>query len=102
MESAMDFASLLSKISTAAQIAQAAAPQVAAFGSDHVTATQNLLQIAGAGVAAETNDKNIQGEALAAASLASSLTPLVFQLWGLFGHKKAPVVPITPVPNPTA
>jgi len=83
----MDFATVLSKISTGAQIAQAAAPQIEQYSSDHVAATQQILQIAGAGVAAESNDKNVQAEAVAAAELASSVVPLVFELFSCFKHK---------------
>ena len=84
----MDFATLLSKISTGAQIAQAVTPAIQQFGTDHVAATQQILQIAGAGVAAETSDKTVQAEAVASAQLASSLVPLVFQLFSWFKHKK--------------
>jgi len=83
----MDFATVLSKISTGAQIAQAAAPQIEQYSSDHVAATQQILQIAGAGVAAESSDKNVQAEAVAAAELASSVVPLVFELFSCFKHK---------------
>ena len=48
----MDFATLLSKISTGAQIAQAVTPEIQQYGADHVAATQQILKIAGAGVAA--------------------------------------------------
>ena len=34
----MDFATIFSKISTGAQIAQAAAPEIQQYGADHVTA----------------------------------------------------------------
>ena len=43
-----DFATILSKINTASQIVTAAEPALAEFSADHVTATQQLLQIAGA------------------------------------------------------
>ncbi len=56
----MDFATILSKISTGAQIAQAVTPEIEQYGTDHVAATQQILQIAGAGVAAETSDKTWQ------------------------------------------
>ena len=95
----MDFATLLSKISTGAQIAQAVTPEIQQYGADHVAATQQILQIAGAGVAAETSDKNVQTEAVAAAQLASSLVPLAFALFSAFKHKKpAPA----PAPAPAA
>jgi len=84
----MDFATILSKISTGAQIAQVAAPQIQQYGSDHVAATQQILQIAGAGVAAETSDKTVQTEAVASAQLASSIVPLVFDLFSWFKHNK--------------
>ena len=82
----MDFATVLSKISTGAQIAQAAAPEIQQYSTDHVAATQQILQIAGAGVAAETSDKNVQAEAVASAQLASSLVPLMFELFSCFKH----------------
>ena len=85
----MDFATVLSKISTGAQIAQAAVPEIDQYSSDHVAATQQILQIAGAGVAAEASDKNVQAEAVASAQLASSLVPLAFELFSCFKHKKA-------------
>jgi len=85
----MDFATVLSKISTGAQIAQAVTPDIQQYGADHVAATQQILQIAGAGVAAETSDKTVQAEALAAAQLASSVVPLAFALFAAFKHKKA-------------
>jgi len=84
----MDFATLLSKISTGAQIAQAVTPEIQQFGADHVAATQEILKIAGAGVAAETSDKTVQEEALASAQLASSVVPLAFELFSAFQHKK--------------
>ena len=84
----MDFATLLSKISTGAQIAQAVTPAIQQYGTDHVAATQQILQIAGAGVAAETSDKTVQSEALASAQLASSIVPLVFELFSFFKQKK--------------
>ncbi len=84
----MDFATLLSKISTGAQIAQAAAPEIQQYGTDHVAATQQILKIVGAGVAAETSDKTVQDEALASAQLASSVVPLAFELFSAFQHKK--------------
>jgi len=82
----MDFATVLSKISTGAQIATAVTPEIEQYGTDHVAATQQILQIAGAGVAAESNDKNVQAEA--SAQLASSVVPLVFQLLSWFKQKK--------------
>ncbi len=85
----MDFATVLSKISTGAQIAQAAAPEIEQYSSDHVAATQQILQIAGAGVAAESSDKNVQAEAVASAQPASSVVPLVFELFSCFKHKAA-------------
>ena len=85
----MDFATALAKISTASQIATAAVPAIQQYSTDHVAATQQILQIAGAGVAAESNDKDIQAEAQASAQLAASLVPLVFQLAGLFKKKKS-------------
>ena len=85
----MDFATILSKISTGAQIAQAVTPEIKQYGTDHVAATQQILQIAGAGVAAETNDKTVQAEALASAQLASSIVPLAFELFSCFKHNKA-------------
>jgi hypothetical protein len=84
----MDFATVLSKISTGAQIATAVTPEIEQFGTDHVAATQQILQIAGAGVAAETSDKTAQAEAVASAQLASSVVPLVFQLLSWFKQKK--------------
>jgi len=84
----MDFATILSKISTGAQIAQAVAPQIQQYGADHVAATQQILQIAAAGVAAETADKTVQTEAVASAQLASSVVPLVFALFSCFKHNK--------------
>jgi len=89
----MDFATLLSKISTGAQIAQAVSPEIQQFGADHVAATQEILKIAGAGVAAETSDKNVQEEAMAAAQLASSVVPLAFELFSCFRHKKPAAEP---------
>jgi hypothetical protein len=59
----MDFATVLSKISTGAQVATAVTPEIEQYGDDHVAATQQILQIAGAGVAAEASDKNVQAEA---------------------------------------
>ena len=85
----MDFATVLSKISTGAQIAQAVTPEIEQYSTDHVAATQQILQIAGAGVAAESNDKNVQAEAIASAQLASSVVPLVFELFSWFKHKQA-------------
>jgi len=84
----MDFATVLSKINTGAQIAQAITPQIDTYSDDHVAATQQILQIAGAGVAAESSDKNVQAEALASAQLASTVVPLVFQLFSCFKQKK--------------
>jgi hypothetical protein len=80
----MDFATVLSKISTGAPIAQAAAPEIEQYGADHVAATHQILQIAGAGVAAESSDKNVQAEAVASAQLASRVVPLVFELFSCF------------------
>ena len=91
----MDFATILSKISTGAQIAQAVTPEIQQYGADHVAATQQILKIAGAGVAAETSDKTVQAEALASAQLASSIVPLAFELFSCFKHNK-------PAPAPTA
>jgi hypothetical protein len=85
----MDFATVLSKISTGAQIAQAVTPEIEQYGADHVAATQQILQIAGAGVAAETSDKNVQAEAVASAQLASQVVPLAFELFSWFKHQKA-------------
>jgi hypothetical protein len=85
----MDFATVLSKISTGAQIAQAVAPEIEQYGNDHVAATQQILQIAGAGVAAESGDKNVQAKAVASAQLASQIAPLAFELFSWFKHKKA-------------
>jgi hypothetical protein len=45
----MDFATILSRINTGAQIAQAVTPAIQQYGTDHVAATQQILQIAGAG-----------------------------------------------------
>ena len=84
----MDFATVLSKISTGAQIAAAVTPEIEQYGTDHVAATQQILQIAGAGVASETSDKNVQAEALASAQLASSVVPLAFELFSWFKHPK--------------
>jgi hypothetical protein len=91
----MDFATILSKISTGAQIAQVASPEIEQYGTDHVAATQQLLQIAGAGVAAETNDKTVQAEAVASAQLASKVVPLVFKLLSSFKHQKPAPAPAT-------
>ena len=85
----MDFATILSKISTGAQIAQAVTPEIQQYGTDHVAATQQILQIAGAGVAAETSDKTVAAEAQAAAQLASSVVPLAFELFSCFKHNQA-------------
>jgi hypothetical protein len=85
----MDFATVLSKISTGAQIATAVTPEIEQYGADHVAATQQILQIAGAGVAAETSDKTVQAEAVASAQLASSVVPLVFKLLSWFKQSKA-------------
>ncbi len=85
----MDFATILSKISTGAQIAQAVTPGIQQYGTDHAAATQQILQVAGAGVAAETSDKTVQAEALASAQLASSVVPLAFALFSCFKHNKA-------------
>ena len=93
----MDFATILTKISTGAQIAQAAAPAIQQYGADHISATQQILQIVGAGVAAESSDKAVQTEAVAAAQLASSLVPLAFALFSCFKHKLP-----SPVPAPAA
>ena len=84
----MDFATLLKKISTGAQIVQAVTPEIEQYSTDHVAATQQILQIAGAGVAAETSDKNVQEEALASAQLVSTLVPLAFDLFSCFKHNK--------------
>ena len=84
-----DFADVLSKINTGAQIATALTPELQQYSTDHVAATQGILQIAGAGVAAESNDPTVQTEATAAAQLASSVVPLVFQLISFFKHKKS-------------
>ena len=84
----MDFATILPKISTGAQIATAVTPEIEQYGTDHVAATQQILQIAGAGVAAESSDKTVQTEAVAAAQLASSVVPLVFELFSWFKHTK--------------
>jgi len=97
----VNFQDLLAKISTGAQIAQAAEPAIATFSTDHVAGTQQLLQIGGAAFAAETADAtgkpSQEGqEAMAAAQLASNLVPMVFQFWSLFGHKKVPVVVAQP------
>ena len=81
------FADILAKITTGAQIALAVEPALAQFSTDHVTATQQLLNIAGAGVAAESSDPQIQAEATSAAQLAASLVPLVFSLFSLFKKK---------------
>ena len=84
-----NFQDLLGKIQTASQIVTAAEPAIAEYSTDHVAATQQLLQIAGAGVAAETSDAGVQAEATGAAQLASSLVPLFFSLFSLFKKKKA-------------
>jgi len=84
----MDFASVLSKINTGAEIAQAVTPNIEKYSDDHVAATQQILQIAGAGVAAESSDKNVQAEAVASAQLASNVVPLVFALFSCFRQKK--------------
>ena len=85
----MDFATLLKKISTGAQIAQAVTPEIEEYGTDHVAATQQILQIAGAGVAAETSDKTVQAEAVASAQLASSVVPLAFELFSWLKQPKS-------------
>ena len=95
----MDFATVLSKINTGAQIAQTAAPEIEQYGNDHVAATQEILQAAGAGVAAETSDKTVQAEAVASAQLASKVVPLVFKLFSCFKHPKPRPAPAT---SPTA
>jgi hypothetical protein len=82
------FADILSKISTAAQIAQTVTPAIELFGKDHLASTQEILQIAGAGVSVFNGDPQVQAEAAAAAALASTLAPLAFQLIGLFHKKK--------------
>jgi len=87
----MDFATILSKISTGAQIAQAAVPQIEQYGNDHVAATQQILQAAGAGVAAESSDPTVQTEAVESAQLACNIVPLVFELFSWFKQKKAAV-----------
>jgi hypothetical protein len=94
----MDFATILSKISAGAQIAQEAAPEIEQYGDNHVAATQEILQVAGAGVAAESTDKNVQAEALASAQVASKIVPLVFKLLSSFKHPKpaAPKIAVTP------
>jgi hypothetical protein len=61
--------------------------------TDHVTATQQILQIIGAGVAAESSDTTVQQDSLAAAQLASSLVPLAFTLFSLFKGKPAAAAP---------
>jgi len=81
------FADILNKINTGAQIAQAAEPSIEQYGADHVAATQELLKIAGAGVAAETSDQTVAAEAQESAQLAASLVPLAFQLFSAFRHK---------------
>jgi hypothetical protein len=83
------FADILNKINTGAQIAQAIEPTIAPFGADHIAGTQQILQIAGAAVAAETSDATIQAEAVESAELASSLVPLVFAFKSLFSKKAA-------------
>jgi hypothetical protein len=85
----MTFNDVLQKIQIAAQVAVSAEQSLTLWGTDHIAATQGILQTAGAGVAAMTNDAQIQAEAQAAAVAASSLVPLVFQLFSLFHHKKA-------------
>ena len=89
------FAAVLAKINLAAQIAQLAEPSIALFSTDHVAATQQLLQITGASVSA-LGGTEVGQEATAAASLASNLVPLFFQLASLF-HKKAATTPVAPV-----
>jgi hypothetical protein len=82
----MNFQLLLQKIQTAGQIALAADETLTQGSSDHVTATQEVLQVAGASVAAESSDPVVQQEAVEATQLASTLTPLFF---GLVGNLKA-------------
>jgi hypothetical protein len=95
-EPSMDFATLLQKISTGAQIAQAITPTVKQYSADHVAATQEVLQVVGAGVAAESNDTTVQQESMAAAQLASSLVPLAFTLFALFKKTPAPAAAAKP------
>lgn len=83
-----NFADILAKISTAAQAVTAAEPAVETFSTDHVAGTQQLLNITGATVAAESVDAGVQSEAVASAQLASSLVPTIFNLLALFHHKK--------------
>lgn len=85
---AANFNDILTKINTGAQIAAAIEPSLQLYGTDHAAATQQIINIAGAGVAALTTDTTIQNEATASAQLASSLVPLVFQFISLF-HKKS-------------
>ncbi len=89
----MDFATLLQKISTGAQIAQVITPALQQYSTDHVAATQEVLQALGAGVAAESSDTTVQQDSMAAAQLASSLVPLAFTLFSLFKKKTAAAAP---------
>lgn len=83
----LKFTDIFNKINTAGQIVTAAEAGIAEYSTDHVAATQELLAVAGAGVAAETSDTTIQAEAQAAATEASQFVPLVFQLLSLFKKK---------------
>lgn len=94
-----DFDTILSKIQTASQIVTAAEPAIEEYGTDHVAATQQLLQVAAAGVGAETNS-TIAGEAGAVAELAVPLVPLFFKLFSLF--KKKPAVVTTAASTTTS
>ena len=85
---AVNFADILAKINTAAQIAAAAQPDIVQFSTDHAAGTQQLLQLAGAAVASETTDSTVQSEAVESAQLASSLVPDNFALFSLFHKKK--------------
>ena len=94
-----NFQDILNKINIGAQIAAAVQPALVQFSADHVSGTQQILQIAGASVAAESSDPQIQAEAAAAATLASSLVPLAFSLFSLF--RKKPAAPAV-IPSPAA
>ena len=82
-----DFATLLQKINTGAQIATTLSPAIQEYGTDHVKATQDVIATIGAGVAAESTNTQTQNEAIASAQLASSLVPMIFQMISLFKKK---------------
>lgn len=96
---AVSFQDILNKINTGAQIAAALEPSLQLFSTDHATATQQIIQIAGAGVAALSSDIQVQQEAASAAQLAASFVPLVFSFMSLF-HKAKPAT-VVAIPQPS-